>query len=294
MTLRRTAAGLASLHLFFRVDVVVYCEGGNMLSESTIAEGAGDDDTLDALFWRRISEFLGATRTYHFKSIGNKATLTSIAHDVQHRNITTIVICLDRDYDWHCACQIKLKHVAYTYGYSWESDVASCAAFERLFFRLLPRTPPTKKSFEAGKANLAKLGRELAPWCQGEIALCQKQKGVLFPRQNPVSMVDLNTELPTSSKERLKKQLQSLGYKRKPRTTITIRHTESLRHVWGKLVSKYLYHLAMSLFRKHDDGIRLTYDVFMRFLMADMIEIMRHGALPDVESHYRTLGAIFR
>jgi hypothetical protein len=294
MILRRSASGLASLHLFFSVDVVVYCEGGTPVVEAGIAEGAGEDDTLDALFWRRISQFVGATRRYHFKSVGNKSTLETIARDVGERQISTIIVCLDRDYDWHCACKMELDHVVYTHGYSWESDVVCFVGMERIFFRLVSRRPESEQLFRDGTATFKIFAAHLAKWCEAEIALRQKGKGALFPRTSPLAMVDLAAEPPKLSEARLRTQLRSLGYKRRPRVIIRISEADSLRHAWGKLVSRYFYHLVMRLVNRQDEAIRLSYDVFMRFLMADMIEAMGQGALVELATYYRGMATIFR
>jgi hypothetical protein len=295
MTLRRTPAGLTSLHLFFKVDVVVYCEGGNSIPEAAVAQGAGNEETLDSLFWRRISQFVGAIRTYHFKSVGSKVTLASIAQDVQSLQIASIIVCLDRDYDWHCSKQITLAHVVYTYGYSWENDVSNNIALERVFFRFVARSSRNERLFEVGQKTIARFAKEVAVWCQAEISLHGKSAELVFPRNKPLAMIQVGTDgLPELCIARLKQRLHSLGYERKPHMRIRISHSESLRHSWGKLVAHYFYHLAIKLANKCDTDIRLTCDAFMRLLMADMMEGMKEGALPELASYYRGLSTIFR
>jgi hypothetical protein len=164
MSLRRSAAGLTSLHLFFKVDVVVYCEGGTDISAADVLAGHGQEETLDVLFWMRVAEFLGATRKYHFKSVGSKLTLKSIAQDIQAGDVASIIVCLDRDFDWHCGREIVQKNVVYTHGYSWENDVSFPLAIEGVFFRLVGRNPESDALFQQAENYTPFTSQPENPW----------------------------------------------------------------------------------------------------------------------------------
>jgi hypothetical protein len=294
MSLRRTSAGLASLHLFFRVDVVVFCEGGQALDPSRVARGDGSDETLDVLFWRRISEFVGAARKYHFKSVGSKTTLLSIARDIRSAGISSILICLDRDFDWHCSRTFEHENVVYCYGYSWENDVVSDLSLERVFFRMVSRGAAAETLFQQTKRALERFSKQLVTWCEIEIALSSKSKGVVFPRDKPLAMIDMNSNPLALDKARLKNQLVQLGYKRGPAIRLRVAKDECLRHSWGKLVARFAYHVVRIAIRKRDQNIRLDYEVFMRLVMADMIELMRQGQLAEMALYYQSLVTVFK
>lgn len=57
MTFRRTASGLASLHVFFRVDKVAFCEGGPPIDLANALLGNGEETTFDIMFWRGVAGF---------------------------------------------------------------------------------------------------------------------------------------------------------------------------------------------------------------------------------------------
>lgn len=115
---RRTNFGLSNQHLFFDVDVVVYCEGG---------ETEEEEATFDELFWKRVFEGNGKRVTC--RSSGNKTMLMELAHAVSVEDVENVVVAMDRDYDHIFGRVIEHPRVIYTYGYSWESDVISHLAF---------------------------------------------------------------------------------------------------------------------------------------------------------------------
>lgn len=67
MIFRRTANGIANMHLFYRVELIAYCEGGAQLDYEQINEGSGDSDTLDVFFWQSVFDISKCTKKVHFK-----------------------------------------------------------------------------------------------------------------------------------------------------------------------------------------------------------------------------------
>lgn len=127
MTLRRTASALHSLNIFYQVDIVVFCEGGESVSYENATNSSRTDGTLDSLYWEGIIGFYNTGKTYHVKSVGSKSTLKLLAEDVLERDISTISICMDADYERVLGGNCHGPRVAWTMGYSWENDVVrSC------------------------------------------------------------------------------------------------------------------------------------------------------------------------
>ena len=293
MSLRRTVGGLASLHLFFRVDCIVYCEGGWPLNEADILAGRGDDGTLDVFFWKSISDLVGAKRNYHFKSVGSKVTLKSIAADVATNALTSVIVCLDRDYDWLCGRRLSYSNVLYTYGYSWESDVVCSLGLERLFFRLFPMTNESKQTVDEGLAHIQSIASDLVRWCEIEITLSSRDMALLFLRDKPMASIDLNGRaLPALSATRLKVNLTQIGFRRRPRRVVAISEDEVFRHVWGKLAARLFYHLFIRLAARFDTGMRMTYELFMRLMISELMETMRQDADPEKRAYYETMAAV--
>lgn len=293
MTLRRTASGLASLHLFFRVDCVVYCEGGEQLSETQIFAGHGDEDTLDAYFWRSIADYLQASRTYHFKSVGNKAMLKTIAHDVDRIGIHSVIVCMDRDYEWHCGRAIDNSHIVYSYGYSWENDVCCALGFERLYFRLFPRTAAAQAEVQRALRHFDRFASDLVKWCEIEITLFSRNLDLVFVRNKPMASLDVSGQFPKLNITRVQAQLRRVGFSRRPKRHVAIPRNEVMRHVWGKLSSRYLYHLFIKLIAQHGTTAKMNYDLFMRFMISEMLETLRTGLSIDKRNYYHTLSGTF-
>jgi hypothetical protein len=291
MSLRRTMAGLASLHLFFRVDCIAFCEGGDSINEADVLAGLGDEGTLDVSFWKNIADLLNAKRSYHFKSVGSKSTLKSIAADVATLGINTIIVCLDRDYDWHCGKQLNHPNVIYTFGYSWESDVVCPIGLEHLFFRMFPRTASSKKTFDKGIKHISRVSSQLVRWCEIEITLSSRNMELIFVRDRPpTAAIDLSgSALPTLSLVGIRANLTRIGFKRGPKPLVCIQKDEVFRHVWGKLASRLYYHLFVRLVVRSDAGMRVSYDLFMRLMISEMVEIVKSGLSPDKYAYYQTL-----
>lgn len=293
MSLRRTASGLLSLHLFFRVEIVVYCEGGTQQELQDVLNGAGQDETLDVVFWQRIVEYVGATKSYHFKSVGSKSLLSSIAKDVSLHNIDSVIVCLDRDFDWHRGKRLCYRNVVYTHGYSWENDAVSLDSMEKVFFKVLSRNNNSLALFEELSLALSEFSERLVRWCEFEIELSTRDCGQIFPRKNPVAVIDLQAAIPRLKEEILQKKLAEIGFSRGPRVKMKITKDEVWQHAWGKLISRYAYHLVTNLFSKRDPAIKISYDVFMRFVISEFIEAMRLGRLEATSSYYRSI-EVFR
>lgn len=293
MTIRRSASGLANLHLFLKVDIVVYCEGGQALSFHDAIASDGDQSTLDCAFWKRIASFLQSKRKYHFKSVGSKSTLLSIIDDVVARNLQTIIVCLDRDYDFHCNRERPEPFVAYTSGYSWENDVLSNEVLEKILFKFVAPDAENVKWRDVGFSEIEKFKKAIHPWCESEMALSLAGKDLIFDRNKPVQFLDRSKRLPKFSKSRAITALKTRGYNRRPRTTIKTPCSETFRNCWGKLISRYCYHLVLALIQRTNGSFRLHYDVFMSMAIAETVQSMSDGQLPSASAHYSALGSMF-
>ena len=132
MNFRRTESGLSNQHLFYRVDAIVFVEGGKSYSKEEVVEGKFDSNTLDIQFWRRIFSIFHKKETLQFRAIGSKSTLKSIAADVATGKISRVYIAMDRDFDEFDDSKIWCKGVLYTHGYSWENDVCQKDVLEEI------------------------------------------------------------------------------------------------------------------------------------------------------------------
>jgi hypothetical protein len=135
MTFRRTSKSLHSLHLFFSVDFVVFCEGGGTDLTNLKSKEDNQISTNDALFWEAAfgySETIKGRK--HIKSVGGKSHILSLIEDIKKENVKQIFVCLDRDYDELNGRMKTDKFVFYTRGYSWENDVCEEYYLKQIFF----------------------------------------------------------------------------------------------------------------------------------------------------------------
>lgn len=293
MSFRRTPSGIANLHLFFRVDSIVFCEGGESLDLVAALSGFGDESTLDCDFWRRVAHFVGAKKTYHFKSVGSKATLKLIAQDAATHSLGTTIICFDRDFDWHCQRRLTQSGVAYTHGYSWENDAISEISLGGVLFRFFPHDAQSQALLDKMTRELARFSGDIKPWCESEIALSQRGERHIFDRSKPLASIDMNATLPRFCPNRARRLLADAGYARRPKRKVAISESESLQHCWGKMVSRYSFQLFTKLVAQAHADFRLTYDAFMRLATSETFDAMAKGKLPKLETHFKQYSTVF-
>lgn len=122
MAFTRTTSGLRNQHLFHKVDIVMYVEGGISFSLTEVIEGAFSNDSIDSLFWNQIFTKL-STKKIKFKPIGSKNSVSKIAQLIIDKNLTTVYSAMDQEFDMIYNLNFSSGNVLYTHGYSWENDV---------------------------------------------------------------------------------------------------------------------------------------------------------------------------
>jgi len=284
MMFRRTTNGLRSLHRFHGVDVLVLCEGGHSVSLQDARAGEGTDGTLDALYWKKIIEMMKLNSSYHTKSIGGKANLKSIAEDIEELGITTITVCIDRDYDLLFSKRIPSKRVVYTFGYSWENDVLSKEVLLYMISFLCSPTNQTAPPKKNTQDLIQDFADSLVRWCEIDIALNQKGKESLFDRSNPMRSLRVNSGPPMLNETELRKRLQSLGYRRGPNRRIRVQKDKVLQICYGGLIGKFAFHL-LTYCKGGKKGLNLSYDYFMGIAINHTIEKMQDGHLKQLSRY---------
>jgi hypothetical protein len=120
----RTARGLSNLHLFFRVDAVVFVEGGeHSYGFDEILEDRFNAYSPDIKFWGLMFDVYLPTKKCHYRAVGSKTTLHALAAQIRAGIIRHVIVCMDRDYDNLKGSLPVGAGILHTYGYSWENDV---------------------------------------------------------------------------------------------------------------------------------------------------------------------------
>lgn len=252
----RTNNGLSSEHLFYGVDLVVYCEGEEL---------EGEDSSFDEIFWAKI--FVQNGKSVQCKSVGSKTQLVELANKIAHESLQNIVVAMDRDYDDLKESEIEHPQVFYTFGYSWESDIVlefnadvAISAFA---------TIGNKKSFrddlEGFRAEQSsKLKRPFA--LDFKYINCQHK---LFDRQKPTSIISIaGPSAPYLDTSRLLKKAKTI--KEPQEFSLPREAYESacgVRRFFGKSTSRLFYHWFNYRSKKLKSSRKLTYDSFMSLLI---------------------------
>jgi len=270
----------------------VFCEGGHVGTIEEALSASTDGLTLDTIFWSTMVQHFALTSSYHFKSLGNKETLKSIAVDVEENGIRTVTVCLDSDYDHVLGSALATSRVAYTYGYSWENDVVSPLVIQKILACLIGPVPP---KLTAGLlAALAELENDLAQWCEIDIALQARKKPSIFDRAKPLKCADLNKCPPCLNHAALKQRLTECGYVRRPKCVINVTASTSMRIAFGKMISRFIYHIVMTFAKQMLPNVRLDYTTFMTNAIAHTFSVDQLSQLPDLARHYSAQLAAFQ
>ncbi|WP_137128390.1 hypothetical protein [Roseomonas sp. HF4] len=284
MTLRRTASGLRSLHVFFRADVVVFCEGGPSITYNEALATDQTDGTLDTHYWSSVLSIFPNGRRCHFKSIGCKETLKKIQLDINNLNISTITICRDQDFDLHLNRTMPCARTAYTFGYSWENDVVQLPILFGLIDRLAGGGEDGSAMKEALREKLLAFSGDIKSWVEVDIALHARNKLSIFDRGSPLFCIDLQN-CPSVKHDKLRERLSSIGYQRSPRKVKKFIESEVILSCFGKLVSRTVYHCVSSMFLSLRPSVKMTYNLFMRMLIGEAVAALRASSLPEYHSH---------
>ncbi|MCZ8377029.1 MAG: DUF4435 domain-containing protein [Beijerinckiaceae bacterium] len=283
MNLRRSTSSLHSLNIFYKADVVVFCEGGTSLGYQQAISMTQNDGTLDSLYWESVINAFYNNKIYHVKSVGNKNTLKLIAEDVKNNNIKSISICMDSDYDRVLGKQYGGPRVVYTMGYSWENDVMSFPVLENLFQSLAGNGASGTAAFNDFRQRTSLLASWLQRWTEIDISCCARGKLALFDRQRPLSVIDMN-DPPKPNHAMLAQRLLTIGYKRGPKRVVAVKPQEVTEVCFGKLISRALFH-AFKAALKIIKVKAPDYEIFMRLAISETIKGARSGMLPNLFSH---------
>jgi hypothetical protein len=283
MIFRRSMSALHSLHIFFGVDVVVFCEGGPSLSHPEATMTTEGDGTLDTMYWSSLVDTYRLHKSFHFKSVGGKENVDAIARDIARLEIASITVCRDSDYDRALGRSLPCGRVAYTKGYSWENDVIQTPVLENLISSLIGAGPARTAIVQELRAKVSQLGVDLRRWTEIDVSMSVRGRGCLFDREKPLSAIDMTTP-PSIRSHALLQRLAEAGYRRGPKKIISISITEVTEICYGRMLSKALYHTVINLLKKVI-SIRIEYEVFMRLAISETIKAMEAGLLPSFSLH---------
>lgn len=291
MTFRRSRSALSALKIFYRVDIVVFCEGGQSVAVDDALKVTAEKRTLDTVYWSNVASFLDTGRSYHLKSVGCKVTLLAIAQDIELSGVSGSSVCMDSDYDRLVGRNASYVRLAYTHGYSWESDVLNRSVMDGVLRHLIGEPPPA--IFIRLHSAIDQFETAVAKWCDADIMCSLRARPSIFDRDRPLRSLDMVGDQLTLREEFLRERLTAAGYRRLPRRRNSISPSISLRVMYGKLLGKYLYHLMVRIITPIVDRLRLDYDAFMRIAISETFSQIRSGRISELSAHFQTLRHCF-
>ena len=284
-SLVRSAYGLANQHLFYGVDLVVYCEGGKGHPSLDAAITGGSEETPDAAFWRTVFKAVHPDLRVYIKSVGSKQTALAIANKAAGGTVRTVAVCTDTDFD-NVPPKIKcLSNQVRTRGYSWESDLANIDVLRCVFFSV---RSPSRKS-ESACAELEDWHSSFvtccAPYVLEDVRRIKSGRDGVFDRSNPVRNINNNIK----SKPDL-----NINYLNR-RVDDPIADTKELQEIteeisieqccYGKMIVKACYHAFLHFSKKVRKG-RLDFDDFIDLAIRCFEEILLQRG--EVYKYYRS------
>jgi hypothetical protein len=286
VTFRRSPSSLNSLNIFYKVDVVVFCEGGTVSDLDQSIASKTSDGTLDTFYWSYVVSFLWPSRKFYIKSAGGKETLRAIASDVESSGLTTITVCLDSDYDMILSNRLNYTRVAYTHGYSWENDTISQCILDRLIRMYIGDGTDQRAIIHECISHLQVLYTSMVRWCEVDISLVAQGRPAIFERSKPMSCLDITNGLPLLRELRLSDKLTTLGYKRKPKRKLKLLTADVPHVMFGKLIAKIAFHITVTAVRRVVPDFKLQYDNFMRQAVSLTMEALNNGQITKLSGHH--------
>lgn len=248
----RTDVGIASEHLFYDVDYIVYCEGPEQSDTSA---------SLDELFWTTVLTAQGIR--CKCKSVGSKSNVRPIAEKVANSDLPNTIAALDRDYDDGFGDTIDHPRVVYTFGYSWENDVAQTINLEvcaSLFFDTLDYKLLGDSLEEYRTKQISSLKRA----CLVDIAYVRSSHA-LFDRQKPMAIISQKPgPEPKVNQANLLAGARRIGRNNRVLPiTLPIQIYDPFVEFYGKAISKLIYFWFAFAASKFASARKAPYDTFM-------------------------------
>lgn len=236
---KRTSSGLANLHLFYKVEFIIYLEGGpKCFTAEEVYAGEGHDETEDIIFWKNVVNHFKNRVSVKYKSVGSKLTLLAISNDVKKYHLQSIKIAMDNEFDEVLNKRLIEPHIFYTHGYSYENDIWSSEVIVNVIEQLSAVEIKDRKIPADDFASFIK-GMRLAVCADGYLF---SKNSSFFPRPSGhLFCVDVSSpNLPKIKKEVIKAKIKSTTL-----TTSTIyrygksNHIETHKHMYGHLLADF-------------------------------------------------------
>lgn len=263
----RTISGLNNLHKFFKVDFVVYVEGGNKsYTKDEVLLGNFNKETEDIIFWNQIFNNFKADQSFKFKSVGSKNTIKELAEDLLTGKLKNTYLAMDNEFDEVYNGRIKHPQILYTFGYSWENDIWNANTIKLIIEELSAIKIKSKnidKNFSSFLRNI-----KVAVYAD---AYLFKQKNSFLPRKKSLLFcVDFNPlALPKIKRQAIDNLLESKGLKR---ATVgrygRNMKLDPLKFCFGHFLAGYCYQLIVTYLKLNHELTVISKEFIYRMALS--------------------------
>lgn len=288
MSFRRTPSGLSNLHLFSKVDVIVFVEGGISFSIDEVNANKFSRHSSDIRFWQSLFGAYKYKNKTQFRAVGSKSTLELIARDVDSGRVRNVIVAMDSDHDEVNSRKISNPHVIYTKGYSWENEVWNGNTIIQAYScisgacqsGIFDEEEVIAKAFGGMLIKLKGLVR-------ADIVLSQYENSCIS-RGNSMRYIEINgTAYPKINMVQVKKSLLEAKIKRNDRVVRKSNFTYSVQsNCYGHLLGEYGYRLLRHIVSTFTNLPKLAKEHAASIVVEKFISGLMAGYYPDLKSHY--------
>jgi hypothetical protein len=259
----RTISGLNNQHLFYKVDFIVFVEGGKeQYNKSDVYSGKYNPETEDIIFWKRIFGNFANGKKLKFKSVGSKTTIKEIAIDIIDGRINKVLVAMDNEFDEILNKRMIHKNIYYTNGYSWENDVWNDDVIENVIEQLTAigiENDDIKSNFSSLMKNL-----KIAVYADGYLF---KKNSSFFPRKSsPLFCVECNpVDLPFIKAETIQAKISEKSLKKTSLYSFGSRYSiNTKKFCYGHLLADYCCQLIIHYLKNRHSIKNIPKDIIYR------------------------------
>lgn len=287
----RSREGLANLRLFYRVDVVLFVEGGS-------SEGLSDDVKAplakrisdDQMFWENVFGSIFPNESIKAIPVGSKASALEVLERMSGAVRTGIGVAVDRDYSHMLSPSRPDRPLVLTHGYSWESEYSELILLYRLLDRIIPTVnggADYKKDIRETYAVFFRQARRLLfidynRYLRGLTTVLRRTPGRYVDRRAG-KYPKLKVAEVLSVLRKAKKKDRAPGA-----VNLVKPYRLKRRDLYGKLIFEFSHATLEASVARYARTSRIPKALLNGIMISCLRECLRSGELPYKRSYYKT------
>lgn len=292
MSFTRTIAGMNNSIEFISVDVIAYCEGGEITSREAFENGEYSNFSQDIIFWRSISRLTNPEIKIRFRPVSCKIFLNDISQKIIEGNIYNYIAFRDRDWDNYTEELYLDKRIAYTTGYAWENHVTKLSHIAEAIIQIGDLNPDRYENiYQAASVDFNRFMHIIKYPLYMDI-LTIKSEASFLPKNNQCGGV---IELSNSRKSiKFNRKILIDRFKIEKKKFIKERDIDiSNAKDHDNLPAHISFDLAKSIISKHISILTNATSVSAKSIHISLINAFTHELTRDVHDHREIKRRVF-